>query len=381
MAANFLMFSGSIASILVLLDMLLTDRQKSSLSKWTLRQSNHLRDGRVRFAEFIEQLLSPEWKAHATLVVVIFSIFLTAGNALGLWLFGAKIEAVYIAAAMTFPIAIISTGTNLSIELVVCISFARSAKVQEGAIGEANFGLPHPFDDGADCFGPCLVDCSEIIVRTVYNPRSLKVMAKSRLRLVVPAAVNRTVPLRRPNAELRTREDLTDAEVARLTKAASGNRWGQRDAAMVLVAYRHGLRASELTDLRWDQIDFDTATLAVRRAKKGTPATHPIRGDELRALRKLAREQEPKSPFVFTSERGAPFTTAGFARMIERAGEAAKLGFKAHPHMLRHACGFALANKGHDTRALQAYLGHKNIQHTVRYTELSPTRFKDFWRQ
>jgi hypothetical protein len=87
-----------------------------------------------------------------------------------------------------------------------------------------------------------------------------------------------------------------------------------------------------------------------------------------------------KSPFVFTSERGSPFTTAGFARMVERAGVEARLGFPAHPHMLRHACGFALANKGHDTRALQAYLGHRNIQHTVRYTELSPGRFKDFWR-
>lgn len=92
------------------------------------------------------------------------------------------------------------------------------------------------------------------------------------------------------------------------------------------VAYRHGLRAAELVDLRWDQIDFDQATLAVRRIKRGTPSTHPIRGDELRALRKLAREQEPRSPFVFTSERGAPFTTGGFARMIERAGIAAKLG-------------------------------------------------------
>jgi integrase len=203
---------------------------------------------------------------------------------------------------------------------------------------------------------------------------------KSKLRLVSPAIENRTVPQRRPNAALRSREYLTDAEVARLTKAAGGNRWGHRDATMVLVAYRHGLRASELTDLRWDQIDFSAATLAVRRVKKGSPATHPIRGDELRALRRLAREQEPKSPFVFTSERGAPFTTAGFARMVERAGAETKLGFKAHPHMLRHACGFALANKGHDTRALQAWLGHKNIQHTVKYTELAPGRFKDFWR-
>ena len=100
----------------------------------------------------------------------------------------------------------------------------------------------------------------------------------------------------------------------------------------------------------------------------------------MRALRRLQREQEPESPFVFTVRAGSPFTTAGFAKLVERAGEAAGLGFPAHPHMLRHACGFALANKGHDTRALQAYLGHKNIQHTVRYTELSPDRFKNFWR-
>jgi integrase len=140
------------------------------------------------------------------------------------------------------------------------------------------------------------------------------------------------------------------------------------------------IRSSELVDLRWEQVDFTAATLHVRRGKQGTPATHPIVGDELRALRRLQREQQPRSPFVFTSERGAPFTTAGFARMVERAGRAARLPFKAHPHMLRHACGFALANKGHDTRALQAYLRHKNIQHTVRYTELAPTRFKNFWR-
>jgi type 1 fimbriae regulatory protein FimB/type 1 fimbriae regulatory protein FimE len=207
-------------------------------------------------------------------------------------------------------------------------------------------------------------------------------MAKSHLKLVSPATENRTVatPLRRPNAELRTREYLTDAEVAKLTEAAKANRYGHRDATMVLLAYRHGLRASELVDLRWDQIDFDNATLAVRRVKKGSPSTHPIRGDELRALRRLAREQAPKSAFVFVSERGSPLTTAGFARMVERAGAVAGFEFKAHPHMLRHACGFALANKGHDTRSLQAYLGHKNIQHTVRYTELSPDRFKDFWR-
>jgi type 1 fimbriae regulatory protein FimB/type 1 fimbriae regulatory protein FimE len=220
-----------------------------------------------------------------------------------------------------------------------------------------------------------------VIIRTVNLQERLNVMAKSRLKLVTPPAEKRTVtPRRLPNADLRTREYLTEAEIERLTVVAKANRYGRRDALMILMAYRHGFRAIELVDLRWDQIDFDTANLAVRRAKKGSPSTHPIRGDELRALRRLAREQDPKSAFVFTSERGAPFTTAGVARMVERAGEAAKLGFKAHPHMLRHACGFALANKGHDTRALQAYLGHRNIQHTVRYTELAPDRFKDFWR-
>jgi integrase len=99
---------------------------------------------------------------------------------------------------------------------------------------------------------------------------------------------------------------------------------------------------------------------------------------EIRALRPLQREQQA-SPFVFTSERGAPFSTAGWAKMVERLGVAAGLGFKAHPHMLRHACGYALANKGKDTRTLQAYLGHRNIAHTVRYAELAPGRFKGLW--
>ena len=205
-------------------------------------------------------------------------------------------------------------------------------------------------------------------------------MAKPSLKVVPPITVNRTVgPLRRPNAETRTREYLTAAEVESLMEATKANRRGHRDATMILVAYRHGLRAAEVVDMRWEQVDFFAATLAVRRVKKGTPATHPIRGDEIRALRGLQRES-PQSPFLFVSERGAPFTPAGFAKMVERAGIAAKLEFKAHPHMLRHACGYALANAGHDTRSLQAYLGHRNIQHTVRYTELAPTRFKDFWR-
>jgi integrase len=128
------------------------------------------------------------------------------------------------------------------------------------------------------------------VIRTVGHSGRAKHMAKPRLKLVTPAIVNRTVmPRRRPNAELRRREHLTEAEVERLMESARGNRWGVRGATMVLVTYRHGLRASELVDLRWDQVDFATATLHVRRVKKGTPSTHPILGDELRALRRLQR--------------------------------------------------------------------------------------------
>jgi len=204
-------------------------------------------------------------------------------------------------------------------------------------------------------------------------------MASTNLKLVTPAIENRTVPpRRRPNAELRTREYLTPAEVEALIEAAKRNRYGHRDATMILVAYRHGFRPAELVDLRWEQIDFKAAALHVRRVN-GVPSVHPLRGDELRALRRLQRDSTG-SPFVFVTERQAPFSTAGFAKMVERAGQAARLEFKTHPHMLRHACGYKLANDGHDTRSLQAYLGHRNIQHTVRYTELSPTRFRDFWR-
>ena len=191
------------------------------------------------------------------------------------------------------------------------------------------------------------------------------------------AGATRTMPRRPPNAELRSREYLTPSEVDQLIAAAKGKRHGHRDATMLLVCYRHGFRASEICDLRWSQIDFDQARLAVKRSKRGTPSTHPILGDELRALRRLRREN-PHAEFVFMSERGGPFSTAGFARLVERAG--AGLGFKAHPHMLRHSTGYKLANDGIDTRALQHYLGHRNINHTVRYSELAANRFDGFWR-
>jgi integrase len=202
----------------------------------------------------------------------------------------------------------------------------------------------------------------------------------AQLRLVAPRHVNRSVPIRPANAQLRQREYLTPAEVEKLIKVAKDGRYGQRDAAMILIAFRHGLRAVETADLEWSQVEFGrSASLHVRRAKNGKPSVHPLRGDEIRALREL-RRQFPDSGFVFPTERGGPFTSDAVNRLIKRIGERASFPYQVHAHMLRHACGYALANAGHDTRAIQDWLGHRSIQHTVRYTELAPTRFKDFWR-
>src|SRR5271154_1105259 len=189
-------------------------------------------------------------------------------------------------------------------------------------------------------------------------------------------------PIRRPNQASRRREYLTPDEVERMIVAArrAHGRLAERDALLIMTAYRHGFRASELIALRWDQIDLKAGTLHVARLKHGSPSTHPLRGPELRALRPWKREQGDTTPYVFTSLRGGPMTRRTVHHAVAEAAKAACIGFPVHPHMLRHATGFYLANAGQDTRAIQLYLGHKNIQHTVRYTELSARRFKDFWR-
>ena len=204
--------------------------------------------------------------------------------------------------------------------------------------------------------------------------------ARTKLRLVAPSRVNATVPIRPTNSELRTREYLTGQEVERLMKtAAKAGRYGHRDATLILLTYRHGLRAAEVADLQWSQVTLGkNAALHVRRVKNGSPSVHPLKGDEQRALRKLQRDY-PDSDHLFVTQHGAPFSAPAVNRMIVRLGERAGMPFPVHAHMLRHSCGFALAAAGHDTRAIQAWLGHKAIQHTVRYTELSPSRFRSFW--
>ncbi len=186
----------------------------------------------------------------------------------------------------------------------------------------------------------------------------------------------RVPPSRRPNKEVRSREYLTVDEVKRIREAARRvGRNGFRDSLLITVAFRHGLRVTEAVNLKWDEVHFDDGTLHVKRIKNGREATHYLEGDELRQLKRLRREA-PASRFVFCSERGGPLTTRTVHHIVKRAGQEARLQFPIHPHMLRHAKGFQLAGKGVDTRAIQGFLGHRDIKSTVIYTELDPARFK-----
>jgi site-specific recombinase XerD len=194
------------------------------------------------------------------------------------------------------------------------------------------------------------------------------------------ASFSAQLPPKKPhNVERRSREYLTADEVEHLFRAARRQgRYRHRNATMILLMYRHGLRVAELVRLRWDMGDLKAALLHVQRVKNGVAALHPLRGVELRALRQLQSEAAG-TVYLFVSERGGPLTARAVHRIVAEAGRAARLPCPVHPHMLRHACGFYLANTSVDTRALQQYLGHRNIQHTVRYTELTPQRFQDFW--
>src|SRR5215471_6894611 len=205
-------------------------------------------------------------------------------------------------------------------------------------------------------------------------------MKSSRLKRVKPINL-RTVSNqgRRPNVAYRVREHLTEPEIGKLLVVLKQNRHGHRDWLIGLLIYRHGLRVSEACDLRWDDLDLAKRTIAVRRLKGSVDSAHYLERDELAGLKRLQREQQPKSAYVFLNERGQPFNRMGIARLIERAGEVAKLP-RVHVHMLRHSTGYALAGKGMDTRRLQHYLGHASITNTVRYTAMSPEPFKDLWR-
>jgi site-specific recombinase XerD len=199
--------------------------------------------------------------------------------------------------------------------------------------------------------------------------------AKSTVVRMAKTAVMQTENAKRhgrlPNAAYRDREHLDEAEVGRLLKALKGNRHGQRDRLMALMIFRHGLRVSELINLKWDDVSFDQGELFVRRLKGSQNTNHCLESDELNALRRLRHDGPTNDRFVFVSERDTIFTRDGVLKMIRRAGKAAGFKFTIHTHMLRHSTGFKTANDGVATRTVQHLLGHKNIAHSVRYSAMS----------
>lgn len=186
------------------------------------------------------------------------------------------------------------------------------------------------------------------------------------------------------------RKHLTGREVEKLIAAIKGSRNEARDYCLVLLMFRHGLRVSEACGLQLEQVDVESRVLHVRRLKGGLSTTQPLRGDELRAIKawltERARLKPPHERFTafksafFVSEQLKPLHRSTLNYAVKQYGELAGLPVAVHPHMLRHACGYALADQGADTRLIQDYLGHRNIQHTVRYTATNPARFERLWR-
>ena len=179
------------------------------------------------------------------------------------------------------------------------------------------------------------------------------------------------------------RKHLVFAEVEKLIAAVKGSRNAARDRCLLLMMFRHGLRVSEACGLRMAQVDIDSRVLHVERLKKGLSTTHPLRPDELRAIKAWLVERKrlkPEGDAFFVSERRSPLSRKTAWAAIREYGKKANLAVLAHPHMLRHGCGFALADQGADTRLIQDFLGHRNIQHTVMYTATNPARFEKLWR-
>jgi type 1 fimbriae regulatory protein FimB len=177
----------------------------------------------------------------------------------------------------------------------------------------------------------------------------------------------------------RERDYLSPVEVARLLDAAKAGRHGVRDHLVLLMTYRHGLRVSEAIGMRRDAVDLDRARLWVRRLKGGLSVEQPVAGDELRALRRYLATRIDGLPWLFISERGGPLTRQAVNYLV--AAAAARAGLTGvHPHTLRHSCGFALADKGHDLRLIQDYLGHRDPRHTVHYTRVAGRRFERLWQ-
>lgn len=185
---------------------------------------------------------------------------------------------------------------------------------------------------------------------------------------------------RPPNTDLRPREYLTEDEMKRLLVAAKKmQRYSHRNFTLLLISYRHGLRAGEASRLLWSDVELKRGRLHIRRLKEGNPGVHPMKGDEIRALRQLRREY-PDARHLFVSERGGNLTVSAIRQVVAAAGKAAGLPFQIHSHVLRHSCGYALASAGVDVLRIKDWLGHVDLSSTAVYAQLAPNRFENVWK-
>ncbi|AEG95414.1 MULTISPECIES: tyrosine-type DNA invertase [Klebsiella] len=185
------------------------------------------------------------------------------------------------------------------------------------------------------------------------------------------------------NSDIKKRNFLTQNEIESLLNAANSGPHAARNYCLTLLCFIHGFRASEICRLRISDIDLRSKCIYIHRLKKGFSTTHPLLNKEIQALKRWLdiRDEYPQSTseWLFLSRKGNPLSRQQFYQIISASGDQAGLPLEIHPHMLRHSCGFALANMGIDTRLIQDYLGHRNIRHTVWYTASNAGRFYGIW--